>query len=59
MRTIHENSCVVTTLIQPMGGAAVSTPQAELRVCPNGCPYTVIQDAIDATEPGDSTEAPP
>jgi len=44
---------ILVTLIQPINAAA-PTPQAELRVCASGCPYTVIQDAIDAAEPEDS-----
>jgi hypothetical protein len=44
---------IFATLIQPVN-AAVPAPQAELRVCASGCPYTIIQDAIDAAEPEDS-----
>jgi len=46
---------VLTVLIQPMNVAALA-PQAELRVCSSGCPYTILQDAIDAAEPGDSIQ---
>ncbi len=44
---------ILATLIQPVN-AAVPAPQAELRVCASGCPYTIIQDAIDAADPEDS-----
>ncbi len=33
--------------------AAPSAPQAELRVCSDGCAYTDVQSAIDAATPGD------
>ncbi|HNT55127.1 MAG TPA: hypothetical protein PKG95_10475, partial [Anaerolineaceae bacterium] len=48
---------ILAALIQPMNAAAAApAPQAELRVCASGCPYTIIQDAIDAAEPGDSIQ---
>jgi hypothetical protein len=46
---------ILAALIQPMNAAAPA-PQAELRVCASGCPYTIIQDAIDVAEPGDSIQ---
>ncbi|MCP4540243.1 MAG: DUF11 domain-containing protein [Chloroflexi bacterium] len=30
-----------------------STPNAELRVCPSGCDYSSVQDAVDAASEGD------
>lgn len=37
-----------------VGGLSVGeTVAAELRVCPVGCPYTSIQAAVDAAQPGD------
>jgi len=49
---------ILSILIQPIQpmNAAAPVPQSELRVCASGCPYTIIQDAIDAAEPGDSIQ---
>ncbi len=32
---------------------AQAAPAADLRVCPSGCPYSTIQAALDAANPGD------
>ena len=49
---------ILSILIQPIQpmNAAAPAPQSELRVCASGCPYTILQDAIDAAEPGDSIQ---
>lgn len=44
---------IVSGSALPTRAAVVTVPQAELRVCASGCPYTTVQAAIDAAQPGD------
>jgi len=49
-------ACVgVVALLGALGGGAAvhAAPATELRVCPSGCAYASIQEAVDAAQPGD------
>jgi len=39
-----------------VGAVAQAAPQAELHVCPSGCPYASVQAAVDAAQPGDEVK---
>ena len=49
---------VGVVLLAGLGAGTVASADtaATLTVCPSGCPYTVIQDAVNAAAPGDTVQ---
>lgn len=49
-------SVLALALLLAASGERPATGAAPLRVCPSGCAYDTVQDAVDAAQPGDTVE---